>query len=158
MARREILRIESKRLAGARAAAKGVKQTRWFIREVSNHITLTMRERVRIATVFLKNSVIVNIKRPVTKSIGPRGGIVVTNRSNRGEYPKADTTELMSTLITDVVNTSPTIVDGMVGSPMDYSLTLERKLNRSFLIRTLFEKQNDIKKILLGQSISISIS
>ncbi len=144
----------SKRQFLVRRARKGVAQTQWFIDEVSDHVNITLRQRMGTAIGFLKNKIILNIRIPVRRIVGPRGGVQVI-RSKPGEFPRADTVELMRTLITDVTSITPAIVDGSVGSPKDYSVFLELNLNRSFLRRTLLEERETIKNILVGQSITI---
>lgn len=131
-------------------SGKGVVQTQWFIKEVTDHVNITLRKRMRIAVNFLKDKIVLNIRKPVTKSIGPRGGLVVTNRSKPGEFPKADTTQLMRTLLTEVRNVSPGVTDGFVGSPLDYSLFIELDINRSFLLRTFNEEIDTLQKIVLA--------
>lgn len=142
--------IEEFRQAKVRRATKGVTQTQWFIKEVSDHVNITMRQRMGIVTGFLKNKTILNIKKPVTRI----AGIVI--RSVEGEFPRADTTQLMRTLISEVVTVSPGIVDGFVGSPLDYSIILEQRLDRKFLSKTLFEELQNVKKILVGTEITFT--
>ncbi len=142
--------IEEFRQAKVRRATKGVTQTQWFIKEVSDHVNITMRQRMGIVTGFLKNKTILNIKKPVTRVAG------IVTRSVEGEFPRADTTQLMRTLISEVVTVSPGIVDGFVGSPLDYSLILEQRLDRRFLSRTLEEELQSVKKILVGKEITFT--
>ena len=142
--------IEEFRQAKVRRATKGVAQTQWFIKEVTDHVNITMRQRMGIVTGFLKNKTILNIKKPVTRVAG------TVIRSKPGEFPRADTTQLMRTLISEVKTVSPGIADGFVGSPMSYSLILEQKLDRRFLSRTLFEELQNVKKILVGKEITFT--
>ena len=136
------------RRVGAGAASE--VRFQWFLREVSDKISITMRERVRVATEHLKSKVVRNISRPVTKGKGPFGGRVVTNRSLPGEYPKAETTSLLKGIFSDVIDFGNGTVDGIVGTPLDYGLILETRMNRSFLVRTLGEEQQTINRILTG--------
>lgn len=122
----------------------------WFIREVSSKVAVTMRQRVGLATQYLKNKVVRNISTPVVKGTGPRGGRVVMGRSVAGEFPHAETTQLMKTIFGEVRETSPGVFDGFVGTPLDYGLILETQMDRSFLVRTLREEQGTIKRILTG--------
>ncbi len=132
------------------AGAAGDKaRIEWFIKSVTDKVELSMKKRVKIATAFLLRQTTKNISRPVTKGTGPRGGRVVKNRSKGGEFPKADTTQLMKTLIEDVRKTGD-VWEGFVGTPLDYGVILETKLNRSFLVRTLNENRNNITRILTG--------
>lgn len=134
--------------ARSRRAARAGKRSveiEWFINEVSDKIELTMNQRVRIATELVKTKVVQNISRPVTK-IGRR----VTDRSKPGEFPKADTTQLMKSIFSQVKKTAKGIWDGFIGTPLDYGLILETRRERSFLKRTLDEELPKVKRILSG--------
>lgn len=133
---------------GQQTAARAVR-IEWFIKEVSDKVELTLQERVKIATQFVKNQVIRNISRPVTKGKGPRGGKRITDRSKLGEFPKADTTQLIKTIF-DYYREQPHGFTGYVGTPLDYGFILETKLDRSFLKRTLEEEMPTIKRVLTG--------
>ena len=122
----------------------------WFIENVSNKIQLTLKDRLRIAVQLLQSRVVENISRPVTKGTGPRGGRVVLNRSKPGEFPKADTTQLMKTIFVGVRQVEKNVREGFVGTPLDYGLILETRMNRSFLLRTLNEERGRITRILTG--------
>ncbi len=138
---------------GRRGAARGKQKVdiEWFIEKVSNKIAFTLKARMLKATDFLKNRVVKNISRPVTKSKGVRSGkIVVSNRSKPGEFPKADTTLLMKTIFNIVVPVSKGVIDGFVGTPQDYGVILELRMNRSFLARTLNENRTTIVRLLTG--------
>lgn len=136
---------------GRRDAAKAGSAVKidWFIEQVSSRITLTMNQRVRLATAFLKDRVVRNISRPVTKGTGSGGGRVVTDRSKRGEFPKADTTQLIKSVFDGVVVRGK-VTEGFVGVPLDYGVILETRMDRSFLVRTLNEERLRITKILTG--------
>jgi hypothetical protein len=147
----------SKAVLAARARRESRKVTAkarvdWYIKEVSDHVELTVEERTRVATSFLKDQVVRNISIPVTKGVGPRGGKVVTDRSKPGEFPRADTTQLMKSIFEDYSQTSKGVYDGFVGTPLDYGLILEtsERLDRSFLVRTFNENHEEIKRILTG--------
>ena len=141
--------VEARNRRRTSAAAGGVR-FEWFIREVSDKVAMALEERVRLATAHLLSAVVQNISSLVTKSRGPRGGHVVTDRSRPGEFPKADTTQLMKTTFSDVQNFGNGVVDGYVGTPLDYGLILETQMNRSFLVRSLNEENNNITRILTG--------
>jgi len=130
----------------------GERQTRieWFIKEVSEKVAITMQERVLLATHLLMDRVVRNISTPVVKGIGPRGGRVVTGRSVAGEFPHAETTQLLKTIFEEVREETPGVYEGYVGTPLEYGLILETRMNRSFLVRTLYESANDIRAILSG--------
>ncbi len=134
---------------GVRAGERST-EIQWFIDEVSQKISLTMKQRVSLTTAFLKDKVIRNISRPVTKGKGPRGGNVVIDRSKPGEFPKAETTQLMKTVFSVVRESSLGVYDGFVGTSLDYGLILETKMNRSFLVRSLREESRNLKLILTG--------
>lgn len=132
------------------ADAARVVRWDWFIDNVSNKVSLTMSQRLTMATQYLLTKVTQNISRPVTKVVGPRGGRVVLDRSLPGEYPKADTTQLLKTVFSDIKQLGKDSVEGFIGTPLDYGLILETKLNRSFLVRTLNEERTNITKMLTG--------
>jgi hypothetical protein len=92
---------------------------------------MTMHLRVTVATLYMRDRIVRNISVPVTKVDG-----VVMDRSRPGQFPKADTTHLMKTIFHHV-RSHRTGVDGFVGTPLDYGLVLETKMNRSFLRKTL---------------------
>jgi len=127
-----------------RASGKAV-EIEWFIDEVSQRVNLAMSQRIRMATELVKNRVIVNISRPVTKTITSRG-VRVSDRSRPGEFPKADTTMLMKTIFSGMKDG----LTGFVGTPLDYGLELELKMNRSFLVRTLYEESDKVRRLLTG--------
>lgn len=120
------------------------QQDQWFIDQVSNKVKLTAKQRMTLAVDYLQNKVVKNISIPVER-IGSR---VV--RSKPGEYPRADTTQLMRTVFGEVRETSPGIYDGYVGTPLDYGLRLELFMQRSFLVRTWNEQKAKIMGILTG--------
>jgi len=122
----------------------------WRIEEVNTTIVMSMRKRVALVTHLLKDRVVRNISIPVLKGIGPRGGRVVTGRSRPGEFPHADTTQLLKTIFEEVREVFPGTFDGYVGTPLDYGLILETRMKRSFLVRSLNESMNDIRRILSG--------
>jgi len=143
--------VERARVRRVSAAQARLRRDEWFIKERLNEIQLTLWQRIRIAVMFVKTKVVLNISKPVTRGISARTGrVVVIERSKPGEYPRADTTLLMKSIFTDTVKTSPGVVDGFIGSPVWYGLVLETKLDRRFLTRTLFEQQDRIRQILSG--------
>lgn len=142
-------------VAGARQRRTGKTAARevriqWFTENVCSRVSISMLDRVRIATQMLKDQVVRNISTPVIKSIGPRGGRVVTGRSISGEYPHAETEQLLKTVFMVVQESSPEVWDGFVGTPLDYGLILEMKMNRKFLSRTLRESFGMIRSVLTG--------
>lgn len=77
-------------------------------------------------------------------------GVEISDRSKPGEYPKADTVQLLKTIFTDVVEIEPRCWAGYVGTPLMYGVVLELKMNRSFLLRTLNEERSKVMRILSG--------
>lgn len=201
-----VLAARSRRTA---RAGRESDRTQWFVNEVSDKISLTLRSRVRLATEFVKTKIVKNISIPVgRKEVGiseaaKRGlesGLdlvsgslskslrsvrfdirslnarranarriqdreavdfdelakklrtkrTLIERSKPGEFPRADTTQLLRTIFTDYKQAGPGTFDGFVGSPLDYSLRLELKMNRSFLRRTLNEERSTVIRILTG--------
>ena len=161
---RRIKSIEAARQRRADRAAKVEIETQWFINEVSSKIKLTCAKRVRIATELVKNKVVKNISRPVKKTIkehqetSPSGKvktvrrIVVSDRSKKGEFPKADTTQLMKSIFSTYEEPVVDSYCGFVGTPLDYGLRLEvlEQLDRSYLRRTLEEERDNVMAILGG--------
>jgi len=142
--------VEAARKRRTTAAAGRIARTEWFIKEVCGKVKMTMRQRVTLATHLLKDRVVRNISTAVDKSTGPRGGRVITGRSVAGEFPHAETTQLLKTVFQDVKEVTPGVYDGYIGTPLNYGLILETKMNRSFLVRTLNESAVDIRTILTG--------
>ncbi len=155
--------IEARARRLARAQDVDVR-TNWFIENVSNVVQMSMLKRMRLAVEYLRSMTVLNVSRPVTKTyytikitvMTPKGPktknqhrVRISNRSKKGEFPKADTTQLMKTIFTDV-KVQGTVIDGFVGSPLDYALDLELKKQRSFLKRTLNEQLPKVQAILTG--------
>ncbi len=131
---------------GTTAARRNVR-FEWFIKEVSNKIELTLRQRMGLVVQLLESKVVTNIGRPVTKSKGPRGGTVITNRSKPGEFPKLETSRLQKDIFKDVRKVGKG-TEGYVGTTLLYGLILETSLNRSFLVKTFNQERGKIKQIL----------
>ncbi len=147
-------------------ADKSIVRTEWFITEVLDKIKTSTVKRVRIATEYLKSKIVKNISRPVTKtyftrieqSVNAQGktitkkkhGVSISDRSVKGEFPKADTVQLLKTIFSDVDTNFVGIVSGRVGTPLDYGVILELTMDRSFLVRTLNEEKATITRILTG--------
>jgi hypothetical protein len=133
-----------------RAARSGQSSVEFesFVDDVSKRIDLTIRQRVTIAVNYLQDKIVKNISVPVTKAV-IRGRVVVTQRSKPGEFPRADTTQLMKTVFWGVVE-EPGTTMGYVGTPLWYGLELEMRMDRRFLTRTLDEERETITRILTG--------
>jgi hypothetical protein len=135
--------------AKARRASRALDEkvrVEMYIDKVRKSLNITLRRRVQLATEYLKNNVIKNISTPVVRSKGPRGGIVV-ERSKPGQFPRADTTQLMKTIFSDYGTENGQPV-GYVGTPLDYGLILETVMDRSFLEKTLNRERQAITDIL----------
>lgn len=132
----------------------------WFLDNVSDKVRFALSTRVRMATDYVRNRVVLNISVPVGRasSLGRKFGArtrrkgreFVTTRSRPGEFPRADTTQLMRTIFKDFAQIDKYTCEGYVGTPLDYGLILEvsTKLNRSFLRRTLNEELPKVRKLL----------
>ena len=135
-----------------------------FIANTLKKVVLTVAQRVRIAGQFLQDKVKINLSRPVrkfrvrrtvtdeagAKKVKTRTIVDRFSRSKPGEFPRADTTQLMKTIF---LVSEPDAAGGpraMVGTPLHYGLILETKLDRSFLRRTLNELRAQLLLILQG--------
>ena len=145
-----VAEVEAGRRRRAAKAPGRQARAEWRIKEVSQTIALTMRQRVFLATHLLKDRVVRNISTSVVKGTGPRGGRVVTGRSVSGEYPHADTKQLLKGIFEDMREVSPGVFEGYVGTPHDYGLILETKMGRLFLVESLNEMTLNIRAILSG--------
>ena len=121
----------------------------WFGKNVNSVISREMKSRVKVATKFLQANVRRNISVPVATSIGPRGGII-KERSKPGEFPRKDFGNLWKDIFGITQTTSRGVFDGFVGTTLSYGAILEvwPKINRAFLVPTLFQSQGVIKNIL----------
>ena len=137
-------------LRRSRAGAARDVRIEWFIKEVSNKVSLTMKKRTQLATVLIRDKVVRNIGVAVKKEKGPKGGTIVTQRSVAGEFPRADTTQLMKNIFYMVEKIGRGHWLGFVGTTLDYGLILETKMGRSFLARTLNENRSLVNAILTG--------
>lgn len=136
-----------------RATARRAVRWEWKLKEFDGKLNVTMKDRVRLATEYLKTRVVQNISVPVVKQKGERSKrTVVTERSKPGEFPRADTVQLLKTIFSDVKETSPGVWDGFVGTPLSYGAILEtsKRLDRSFLVRTLNEEKENLTRMLTG--------
>lgn len=137
------------RVLGSKAMVRRLAVTAvrldWLGERVEKNINMGMDARVRLAAQLLRDRVVVNISRPVTKLGG--GRVDPGSRSKPGEFPKADTTRLMK----DIFWESRGEREAIVGTTLDYGAVLELgRLKRSFLQRTLREEQGRIRRILLN--------
>ncbi len=137
------------RVAMVRRVSVSVSNFQWLGRQTQQKIELDLDKRLNLAALFLRDRVVVNISRPVTKLKRRSTGRTYTDsasRSKPGEFPKADTTRLMK----DIFWEKRAPLQYIVGTTLDYGLILETstRLNRSFLRRTLREQQPAINAIL----------
>jgi len=151
--------IEGPSFPAARARRAEVLQTRnfrleWFADQVVEKLSNDLAGRVEIATNVLKDAVVRNISVPVTKVVSPKTGRVrVMERSKPGEFPRADTTRLMKSIFAKTARDERGPV-GYVGTPLDYGLYLELRLERQFLTRTLKELAPLLKRMIAGRKIT----
>ena len=143
-----VIAAKARRVGGA---AGSNARFEWFIDEVMQKVRMTMRKRVSIAGEYLKTKVVKNISVPVRKTV-IGGRTVVTVRSKKGQFPRADTTLLRKTIFNDVRVVSKDVVDAYIGTPSEYGLILEtsKRLDRSFLLRTLREERSKLVRIIDG--------
>ena len=144
--------------AGARLLKGSIRLTargsvvKWHGEKFKDKLEQTTSRRVKIACQILRDRVVVNISRPVTKlppgrdALGRFTAGRVANRSKPGESPRADTTRLMKDVFWDMISEH----EGMVGTTLDYGAVLElsSRLDRSYLRRTLRENHSTIQRIL----------
>jgi len=120
-----------------------------FVEEVSKRVNMTLRQRVTTVAAFLQGQVVKGISVPVTKEVVGRR-TRVTERSKPGEYPRADTTQLMKSIFWDVTEDVPGVILGHVGTPVWYSLPLELMMERQFMTRALEENYGNVVRMLTG--------
>ena len=138
--------VEQMRRWAVHRAHQRAARVEWFAREVRSVITTTLVERVTAASMYLQSRVVVNLSVPVERDAEGR----VIKRSKPGEYPRADTVTLMRDIFVDVERQASGVVEGRVGTTLDYGLILETspRLRRRFLRRTLKEEQDTIYRII----------
>ena len=157
--------VEAARARRTARAAADVVRVRWFIDEVCQQIRMPLKARVKLATTYLMNRVVLNLSTPVRKIVtysmhakvaGGKAKLVSrvrvdpSSRSKPGGFPHADTTQLMRTIFATYQEPDDGSFAGFVGTPLDYGLELEMLRQRSFLVRTLNEERPNITKILTG--------
>ena len=144
----EVRRAIGLRRSSARAGRE--VKIKWFIKEANDKVSLTMKKRTQLASALVYDVVVRNISVAVKKETGPRGRVIVTQRSTEGEFPRADTNRLLKDIFWDVKNEGRGNWVGYVGTTLDYGLILELKMNRSFLKRTLDENRSLVNALLTG--------
>lgn len=136
---------------GNTAAAREAR-IQWAIDKVLHDVNVTLFARVKLATNLVRDRVVSNIGKPVTITRGPRGGRVVTNRSRKGEYPRLETGRLRNSIFTDTRVLRKGLIDGYIGTDLDYGLILEMRMERLFLQRSL-EEMTPIVRTLITRRI-----
>jgi len=140
---------EQQRAGFARREQRFATRMVWLGQQFEQGFNMTMRARIRLSAQVVRDKCVINLSVPVRKYRSPRTGRTVvdpTSRSNRGEFPRADTTRLMKDVYYEVTDR-----DGMraiIGTTLDYGLILETVMDRSFLRRTLDEMQPTVRNIL----------
>ena len=136
----------------------------WFGERVAKSVKTGMGTRLRLAAMLLRDRVVINISRPVTKIKGSagerdvRGRFLKTrvdrgSRSKPGGYPKADTTRLMKDIFWEVQRTEKKVI-ARVGTTLDYGLILETRMKRKMLVASLHEMRGVLSQ-LIGTEIGV---
>ena len=118
----------------------------WFGDQLTRNLDRTIKGRLQLASMLLRDRVVINLSKPVVKIAGGGGRrtrVDPSSRSKPGEFPRADTTRLMKDIFFQVDKNV-----GRVGTTLDYCLILETRMDRSFLVRTLHEFSPQIRRIL----------
>lgn len=143
--------VEAARQRRLVRAEQMLARIQWFVQHASQQVVVSFHRRMRLAVEYLRSQVVRNISVPVRKEISRRTRRVrVTERSKPGEFPRADTTRLMKDIFVDVREIQPGVLEGIVGTTLDYGVILEVRKERPFLSRTLDEVRSDLAAILSG--------
>lgn len=160
------------RMLKARAAryVRFTARLEWLGKQLEKKVSWGMATRLKVAGQLLRDKIVLNISYPVEKvktriksrfnddtgeiynSRGTR--VVPGSRSKPGGFPHADTTLLMKTVYW-VVNDAA--LQAKIGTPLDYGLILETRMNRSFLVRTWYEMRTYVLSVLLKGGNSIFV-
>lgn len=124
-----------------------------LVDNIHNEIELPLKKRAMIAVEYLKTTIIRNISKSVGRATNQAGHVYITERSLPGEFPRAETTQLLKTIFSEFAEVRPGVYEGFVGTPLNYGLILETslKLDRRFLSRTLEEEYDTIVEIIVGR-------
>lgn len=124
-----------------------------LVDNINKEIQLPLEKRAMIAVEYLKTTIIRNISKSVGRETDAAGYVIVTERSLPGEFPRAETTQLLKTIFSEFGEVRPGVYEGFVGTPLNYGLILETslKLDRRFLSRTLEEEYDTIVEIIVGR-------
>lgn len=121
----------------------------WYGDNVLRNVNVGFAARLKAIGQLLRDKCVINISIPVVKrksKITKR--MVVIERSQEGEFPRADTTRLMKDVFWEFHEENLSV---RVGSTLDYAVWLETRLHRSFLRRTFTEMADAIRIILATQ-------
>lgn len=120
----------------------------YYDRQILNGLNQTIDQRLSVVGNLLRDRMKLNISIPVLTAAGPRGGRVVIERSQPGEFPRMDLGELRDSVFFD----RPSPTSCRVGTDLWYGLLLEigttRMRPRPWLVRTLLEDRQYIVNIL----------
>lgn len=149
-AARTALRATQQAAAFQRRGVQIRTRLEWYGQQFEHDMRVTNRQRIELASSTLKDLVKHNISVPVTrrKTRSGRTAVVSGSRSKPGEYPRADTTRLRNDIFHDVTQKGPGVVTGRVGTTLHYGLILETRRQRSFLLRTLNENRDAMRRLL----------
>lgn len=141
---------------------------RWNSQGLQTEIKQAMYKRMLLVGETIKNAHVKNLSKPVRKinkkrrrstSRGAKGTTYTyadpATRSKAGEYPRADTTNLMKNIFADV-DIDPAGISCQVGTPTDYGAELELKAGRLGLRATLIETLPMVRKIILMRGMESS--
>ena len=133
--------------ARRRRAERLDARVEWFGDQIEQGVLRGMETRVRFAAQYLKDRIVFNLSVPVGKAVftsaSGRSVTRVTERSQVGEFPRADTTRLMKDIFFHSVR--PLVY--RIGTTLDYGVILETS-GRSFILRTFEEERDAIREIL----------
>lgn len=156
--RRYIIRREQAFNAIATRKTQYKVRVQSFVDRVNKDLSIGVAARVRLAGQLLRDKVVLNISRPVTKLPNQKRSdgskytwVDPASRSRPGEFPKAETSALRTRgtfykfVRGSAQNKRPR---ALVGTTFGYGVILETRMNRSFLRRTLREERDLLTKII----------
>lgn len=148
-------------LGAAKRAARGARidaRFRWYGDQIEKGIKVEFATRLRDCGQLLQDRIIAHISVPIRYTVGPRGGITVTERSKPGEPPRTQA-PLRQMGLGNLVNSifysllGPTWL--RVGTTLDYGLFLETGTSqmepRPYILRTVNDQYPQLRRILGAQ-------
>ena len=146
--------------AQARRVFRAEARMNWSWDKLLKDVSLTVKQRVEEAAKHLETKIVQNISKAVVKEVVRRRSretgrlrkkTVVTERSKKGEFPRADTTHLMKSIFSGVYSDGKDGWIGYVGTPLYYGLILEvsEELDRRYMTKT-FEQELPAIEAILG--------